>query len=148
MSPDEPTPDERETPTHRKPRLHRAARILVVDDDTDFLAFFRELLEGEGYVVETATRGTAAVVTALSHTPDAIVCDLCLPGGDGFEIVDRLRQTVATRDVPMFAITGVSTLEDTATARAALSAGFSGIFHKPVNWPTLRDLLRAVLANT
>src|SRR5262249_29729822 len=70
----------------------QAARILVGEDNADTAALLRDLLEGEGYEVETAATGEAAF-EALGVAPDVdlMVLDLMLPGMSGYEVIERLR---------------------------------------------------------
>jgi PAS domain S-box-containing protein len=69
-----------------------SARVLVVEDNRDTAALLRELLAAEGYEVETAATGEAALAT-LGKSPDVdlTVLDLMLPGMNGYEVIERLR---------------------------------------------------------
>jgi PAS domain S-box-containing protein len=69
-----------------------SARVLVVEDNRDTAALLRELLAAEGYEVETAATGEAALA-ALRENPDVdlTVLDLMLPGMNGYEVIERLR---------------------------------------------------------
>src|SRR3990172_8501799 len=75
------------------------AKILVVDDDSVTLAWLKAVLEREGYGVSTATRGAAALEQIARDKPDLVVLDRMLPDIDGLEILRRLRQDPATRDL-------------------------------------------------
>ena len=67
-------------------------RILLVDDEPAIVETVRAYLEAEGYAVQTAFDGPAALALARSFHPDVIVLDLMLPGLDGLEVLRRLRQ--------------------------------------------------------
>lgn len=67
-------------------------RILVVEDESNIVNLVRAYLEREGFVVETATDGRAALQRARATRPHLIVLDLMLPGMDGLEVCRRLRQ--------------------------------------------------------
>jgi DNA-binding NarL/FixJ family response regulator len=68
-----------------------AARLLIVDDHPGFRAMARALLESAGFdVVGEATGAAEALSLAASLRPDAIVLDISLPDGDGFDVCERL----------------------------------------------------------
>jgi two-component system OmpR family response regulator len=77
-------------------------KILVVDDDPRLRDLVRMALEGNGFDVQTASDGQAALVGAQRYRPDLIVLDVGLPKADGFEVCRRIR---ATSDVPILFLT-------------------------------------------
>jgi PAS domain S-box-containing protein len=86
-----------------------AARILVVEDNRDTSVLLRELLEGEGYHVESEATGEAALA-ALERTPDVdlIVLDLMLPGMSGYEVIERLRGRSEVASTPILVLSALS----------------------------------------
>jgi two-component system response regulator MprA len=64
--------------------------ILVADDDELIAASLRRALIYEGYRVEVANDGVAALKSALEHRPDLVVLDVMMPGLDGIEVCRRL----------------------------------------------------------
>ncbi len=68
-----------------------AHKILVVDDEVTLLNSLRAYLEGEGYVVRTATDGRAALQEARNFQPDVVVLDIMLPEIDGLEVLRQIR---------------------------------------------------------
>jgi len=86
-----------------------AARILVVEDNRDTSVLLRELLEGEGYQVESEATGEAALAT-LERTPDVdlIVLDLMLPGMSGYEVIERLRGRPEVATTPILVLSALS----------------------------------------
>ena len=66
--------------------------VLVVDDEPNLVELLRGYLEREGYTVQTAADGAAALDLARSDPPDLIILDVMLPGMDGLEVCRRLRQ--------------------------------------------------------
>jgi len=66
-------------------------RILVVDDEAPIRELVRGYLEREGFEVETATEGLAAVDAVRASAPDVVVLDVMLPGLDGIEVCRRIR---------------------------------------------------------
>jgi DNA-binding response OmpR family regulator len=81
----------------------RGHRILVVDDDADVRALLTRALEAEGYLVEEAADGPAAVDALASRQTDLMVLDVMLPSDDGLDILTRVRQD---SDVPVILLTG------------------------------------------
>jgi len=90
------------------------ARILVVDDDPRLAASVRRALVYEGYRVDTAPDGPAALAATRDRLPDLVVLDVMLPGMDGLEVCRRLR---AGSDVPILML----------TARDAIDARVDGL---------------------
>ena len=66
-------------------------RILVVDDETAILRFLRASLEGQGYIVSTATDARTALDLVHRETTDLVVLDLCLPDMDGLDVIRQIR---------------------------------------------------------
>ena len=69
------------------------SKILIVDDEPNILQTVRAYLEREGYAVQSASDGAAALKLAYVFQPDLIVLDIMLPGIDGLEVLRQLRQT-------------------------------------------------------
>ena len=101
--------------------------ILVVDDEPDVLTMISNYLSGEGYHIITATSGQEALVLAQRHRPLAITLDVIMPEMDGFEVLQHLKQTTETRDIPVIM---VSVSDDRTTGMAL---GAVGYISKPVN---------------
>jgi CheY-like chemotaxis protein len=118
-------------------------RILVVDDNRDSAESLATLLRLFGNDVRTAYDGRQAVVVASSYRPDVVLLDLGLPGLNGFEVAQQLR-SMANQSVPVLvALTGFGTEEDQLKTR---KAGFNYHLVKPVDLPSLQQLLTAVLS--
>lgn len=77
------------------------ATILIIEDDARIARMLRETLELEGYEPLVAATGEEGVRRALHDQPQLIVCDLILPGIDGFEVVRQLRAGTRTRHIPI-----------------------------------------------
>jgi CheY-like chemotaxis protein len=121
----------------------RTRRVLIVDDDLDFLAIAEASLAAHGFSVERAAGGLRGVFLATQVVPDVILCDLRMPGIDGFVVADALRADPATQHTAIFACTARRDL----TARAALhSSAFDGVLVKPVDWDAVARLLDETLS--
>lgn len=115
-----------------------APRVLIVDDDPDFLAVAEASLQARGFQVERAAGGLRGVFLATQEVPDAIVCDLRMPGIDGFVVAEALRADPATAHIAILACTGRRDLEARASIR---SSAFDAVLVKPVDWEEVAHLL-------
>ena len=79
-----------------------ASRILVVDDDDDIRGLVRTLLERAGYEVSDAADGRAGLRELYGSSPDLVILDVAMPGLDGWETLERIRELT---DVPVLMLT-------------------------------------------
>ncbi|MDR6990266.1 response regulator [Luteimonas sp. 3794] len=84
---------------------HAAPRVLVVEDEEDIAYILRFMFEREGFVVDHAADGRAALARLEQDPPHGVVLDIMLPYHDGIEIVERLRAVPAWRTVPVLMLT-------------------------------------------
>lgn len=82
------------------------ATVLVVDDDEDTVDTMRDILEGEGHIVRSATNGKDALASALANPPDLVLLDLNMPEMDGRAFLDEIRRHTALRNVTVVVISG------------------------------------------
>jgi CheY-like chemotaxis protein len=112
--------------------------ILIIEDNPDAAHSLRDLLELSGRQVEVAYSGPEGVQTALRFAPAIVLCDIGLPGMDGYEVARRLRAEPATASARFIAVTGYGSEED---RRRAQEAGFEAHLVKPLNLDHLERLL-------
>jgi CheY-like chemotaxis protein len=124
-------------------RLSQPLRVLIVDDEEDFLELTKIFLEEAGWQVECARAAGEAVARAVRSPPDVILLDILLPGCDGIEILETLRSEPETRDVPVLACTALGQRD---SGPLLVHAGFDGLVKKPIDWHELRRLLEATVA--
>src|SRR5687768_894056 len=84
----------------------QGSAILVVEDDPDTLELFTASLAKLGAEVRTAKDAAAASALLAKWRPDAVLCDLHLPGADGYTLLEQIRANPALRDLPVIAISG------------------------------------------
>lgn len=77
-------------------------RILIVDDNSDILELLQRVLRVDGHQIVTARDGLDALQQEAATHPDLIICDVNLPGIDGWEVCRRVK---ARRDVPVMLLT-------------------------------------------
>jgi len=127
-------------PAMEFPRLPEIT-VLAVDDDPDALALVREILESAGAKVEIATSVRDALAVIERAVPDVLISDLGMPGMDGYDLIQRIRQMDGTaREIPAAALTAYARSEDRAKA---LRLGFEMHLSKPID-PS--ELIAAVAA--
>jgi signal transduction histidine kinase/ActR/RegA family two-component response regulator len=114
-------------------------RILVVEDNPDAAATLRDFLELSGHEVELASSGQDGLVAARQFHPEVVLCDIGLPGMDGFEVAAELRRDPTTADAQLIAVTGYGREEDRRRSKAA---GFDLHLTKPVDPAQLRQVLQ------
>ena len=105
------------------------ARILIVEDNPDNMFLTVILLESAGYTVLRATDAEAGLTLARAELPDLILMDIQLPGMDGLEATMQLKSDVATRAIPVLALTALAMKGDEERIRAA---GCNGYIAKPM----------------
>ncbi len=79
--------------------------VLVVEDEPNIVLCLAFLLEQAGYSVATAGDGDDALTQARSHRPDVILLDIMLPGVDGYEVCQEIREDAHLADVPVIILT-------------------------------------------
>lgn len=117
-----------------------ARRILVVDDNEDACNSLALLLRLEGHEVQEASDGPSALALAKAFRPEVVLLDIGLPGIDGYEVAQCLRERPETREALLVAVTGYGQAEDRLRAR---NAGFRHHLVKPVDLHALGRLISA-----
>lgn len=83
-------------------------KILVVDDEPDFVAIVRKYLEKEGFEVDVAYDGVEGLNKVRQSPPDAIVLDVMMPEKDGYAVCQELKQSDQYKNIPIVLLTAVS----------------------------------------
>jgi len=117
-----------------------AKRIMVVDDEKDFLFTMEYWLKSKGYEVKTVTNGLQALELAKTFNPNLILLDVIMPGMDGVETLKRLREF--NKEVPVIIITAYIGEERVAEAS---TYQISGLFYKDKDFKEGLELLESVL---
>ena len=117
-------------------RSGKRFRILVVEDNLDSAETLRMLLQMFGHEVTVAHTGTEGVAAAKLLHPQVVLCDIGLPGLDGYGVVGELRRDPETAGARVIAVTGYGGEED---RRRSQQAGFDMHLTKPLDPDTLQE---------
>src|SRR5262245_61840513 len=115
-----------------------ATRVLVIEDNRDAADSLRELLEWLGCSVVVSYTGRDGIQAARRFHPNIVVCDLGLPGVDGYEVARCLRQDEELGTTRLIALTGYGSKE---MREMALQVGFNDYLVKPARAPQLLKLI-------
>lgn len=117
-------------------------RVLIIDDDPEILAIFRDyFLAKEGYTVEIASTAEEGVTAAQRARPHLVLLDLGMPGMGGLEGLKQLRRTVG--EVPVLVMSGTT---DLAAPSDAMKTGALAFMPKPLNFQYIDHLVALALA--
>jgi CheY-like chemotaxis protein len=116
--------------------------ILVADDDKVHVHLLTTLLKKRGYAVTVAYDGLQAWSTALRTKPDAIILDIHMPAGTGFEVLRKLKSSTKTSQIPVIVVSGSVNADEIA---AIETLGADRFVRKPADLDHLFELLREVL---
>lgn len=119
-------------------------KILIVDDDADLRAALNIRLRANGYLTEFAADAMTAVAQARKVSPDLILLDLGLPGGDGFVVMQRLSAIPALAVIPVIVL---SARDKHANENRVAMAGAVAFLQKPYNDDELLVEVRAALGD-
>jgi two-component system, sensor histidine kinase and response regulator len=122
-----------------KPDSHNTAgKILIIDDEVHFQHVIAKFLAKKGFEAVVASDGKTGLALAATAGPDLVVCDLNMPGMDGYEVLAAMRRDPALVDIPLIFMTAQS---DPCQVRQGMNLGADDYLTKPAN---LDDLLSAI----
>src|SRR4051794_12941184 len=122
----------------------RTAIILVIDDDEDVRVTLGEDLVSSGHIPVFAEEAQEAVEAARFQLPDLILLDLRFPGGGGLEVLQQLKESPATAEIPVIVFSGQKS--DTLVAEA-LRLGARTYVQKSFTSTRLNEAIQTILSN-
>lgn len=106
-------------------------RVLVVDDVDDARFLVTYIVKNQGAVVEEASDASNVLNLIEKFEPDLLLCDLCMPGEDGYSLMQRIRSSARDRSMRLPAI-AVTAYADQRSQDHARASGFDGVVSKPL----------------
>lgn len=103
------------------------------------------MLNHLGHETMTAGSGPEGIEKALADKPDVILCDIGLPGMNGYDVARNIRQDQTLKDIPLIALSGYAQKENRQRSR---EAGFDQHLAKPVSLAKLQEVLAGIGSET
>jgi hypothetical protein len=112
--------------------------VLIIEDDPDFAEFERDVVREKGAKALVATRGQMGLALAREFRPDGVLLDISLPDVSGWKVLERLKDDLATRHIPVFIISANEEPEN------ALKQGALSFLKKPIDFEALGGVVREI----
>ncbi len=119
------------------------AKVLVVDDEPDYVSTVKCRLEWCQYQVITAANGEEGLEKARSEKPDLILLDTCMPVMNGHEMLEHMSRAPELKDIPVIMVTALCDARDIAEAS---SYGIADYVAKPFDFTELVEKISNILA--
>jgi DNA-binding response OmpR family regulator len=114
-------------------------KILLVEDDPMIVEMYKMRLEEEGFEVLITDRGSEALEWAMSRRPEVVLLDIILPEVDGFSILQNLKNSQETKDIPVLLLTNLGQESDQEKGR---QMGVTDYFVKSQHTPA--DIIQKI----
>lgn len=118
------------------------AKILIIEDTPDNLELIKVLLEDAGFITIEARTGMEGIEKTFSERPDLIILDVQLPDLDGYEVLQRIRQSEIDGSIIIVAMTSYAMTGD---RERLLAAGCDGYIEKPIDTDRVVEEIQAYL---
>ena len=118
--------------------------VLVVDDESMNILALSQILRPD-HKVYAAKTGRSAITAAEKYMPDLILLDVVMPGMNGYAVIEELKASEKTRDIPVIFLTGLS---DSSDVRKCLSLGAAGYISKPFSSATVKQHVEDQMKST
>jgi DNA-binding response OmpR family regulator len=120
-----------------------SCRILIVDDEKDFAAVLKRYLENHGFSVTARHNSKNALESAHKSRPALVLTDAEMPGGDGFELCDKLKSSRTLGEVPVIIMSGKRTAE--TDQLRGYGRGADDYLIKPFSYPVMLAKVKAAI---
>lgn len=121
-------------------------RILIVDDDPGLRATLTSLLTAEGYEVQSVSCGEDALLACSPIAPDIVLLDVTMPGWDGYQVCERLREGIDSPDMTIIFLTGAALAGTTSNLAEMVSkSGGDYFIAKPYDPQLLLQMLGRIM---
>ena len=122
--------------------MEQGAKVLVVDDEPNVLRSLVQYLTIEDFEVETASNGIEALEKVDSFSPELILLDVMMPGMDGFEVLDKVKEKPGHKDTPIIMLTAKDQSSDVLKG---YQSGATSYLVKPFNLDELVETINQTL---
>ncbi len=122
--------------------MKRKAMVLLADDDKVQTMMLSTQLRAKGYSVAAAYDATYTFMVAMKSPPDVVVLDIQMPGGTGRAVLERLKGSSRTMQIPVVVLSGI---HDPSVVNEVMALGAFEYLHKPVDVDVLDAALRRAL---
>ena len=122
-------------------RVSTGRRVLIIEDNVDAATSLREVLELDSHQVAVAHDGPTGLAMASTFHPEVVLCDIGLPGMNGYDVARAFRADEALKRTFLVALSGYALPED---LQQAAEAGFERHLAKPLGMQALQDLLSSL----
>lgn len=112
--------------------------VLIIEDNQEIRENTSEILELTGLNVITSDNGDSGIAMAVDHRPDIILCDIMMPGIDGYEVIKQLKGNPITAPIPFIYVTASG---ERSEVKTAMELGASGYIRKPFD---AKELTQAI----
>ncbi len=130
---------------HKERDTVSGKKILIIDDDPHLLLGLTPRLKAGGFNVVTALDAISAIAVARQELPDLIILDLGLPGGDGFVVLERLKNLAILAAIPVVVL---SARDPVGNRKRSLEGGAVAFFQKPPDNHEFLTSIRQALGET
>ncbi len=117
---------------------NKKTKILLIEDEENILDIVKDVLKEEGFQVKTANGGSKGVEIASTWIPDLIICDIMMPGMDGYQVFEELKSQPDTAVIPFIYLTAKADYQD---FRKGMNLGAADYIFKPFD---IKSLVKAV----
>jgi two-component system alkaline phosphatase synthesis response regulator PhoP len=122
----------------------RTAKVLVVDDEPEITEIIEAFLDNAGYVVKVENQPIRAVLQAREFKPDLILLDIMMPGADGYQICNQIKEDPAMAETPVIFLTGKDSKDDQGRS---FQSGGDMYIKKPFSCERLLEIVNIVLVS-
>ena len=123
------------------------AKILIVDDDTDFVFFTKTILEQNGYEVISAGTGNQGMTMLARENPGLVILDVIMSSVlDGFTMSRRMAEDPAFKDIPVIMVTSIANTDYSTLFPADENVNINAFLTKPINPADLIKTIQEILS--
>jgi DNA-binding response OmpR family regulator len=115
---------------------HRNGKILIIEDDDEMRALLRDVIEEEGYKIDSVNNGSEAFRKLVKETFDLIITDIRMPGLTGLDILPGMRKLQPEASIIVITAFGSEEIQ-----RKAFERGANAYLEKPIHFQNLRTLI-------